>query len=304
MPLVLAAFLVVQVPDTTGRDTVPTVLPPVTVTATRRSTNVFQVPLALTQLKKRDLFGTTGYGLDDALSLVPGVVVQSRYGNQDVRIAIRGYGARGAGDRSNAGTARGIRVLLDGFPETEPDGRTSFDGIDLAAAQSIEVIRSNASAVWGNAAGGVVSVSTLPAFDDRLGALEPTVGSFGLRRWALRGGVRLGAGKLAASFVRSEFDGWRGHSASERSLLNAALVTTGGNGRTVACGICHGADLRGIGPVPHIAGRSPSYLVRQMYDMQVGARRGEWSSLMKPVVDKLTDEDYVSIAAYVSSRTP
>ena len=83
-----------------------------------------------------------------------------------------------------------------------------------------------------------------------------------------------------------------------------ALVTTGGNGRTVACGICHGADLRGMGPVPHIAGRSPSYLVRQMYDMQVGARRGEWSSLMKPVVDKLTDEDYVSIAAYVSSRTP
>lgn len=225
MTLVLAAFLAAQVPDTTGRDTVPTILAPVTVTATRHATDVFRVPIALTQVKKRDLFGTSGYGLDDALNLVPGVVVQSRYGNQDVRIAIRGYGARGAGDRSNAGTTRGIRVLLDGFPETEPDGRTSFDGIDLAAAQAIEVIRSNASAVWGNAAGGVVSVSTLPAFDDRLGALEPTVGSFGLRRWALRGGVRLGAGKLAASFVRSEFDGWRGHSASERSLLNAALVT-------------------------------------------------------------------------------
>ena len=83
-----------------------------------------------------------------------------------------------------------------------------------------------------------------------------------------------------------------------------ALVTTGGNGRTVACGVCHGADLRGMGPVPHIAGRSPSYLARQMYDMQSGARHGEWSSLMQPVVGKLTDEDYVSIAAYVSSRTP
>jgi iron complex outermembrane receptor protein len=225
MALVLVVLLAAQVPDTTGRDTVPTILPPVTVTATRHSTDVFRVPLALTQVKKRDLFGTSGYGLDEALSLVPGVVVQSRSGNQDVRIAIRGYGARGAGDRSNAGTARGIRVLLDGFPETEPDGRTSFDGIDLAAAQSIEVIRSNAGAVWGNAAGGVVSVSTLPEFDDRLGAVEPTVGSFGLQRWALRGGVRLGMGKLAASFVRSDFDGWREHSASERSLLNAALVT-------------------------------------------------------------------------------
>ena len=83
-----------------------------------------------------------------------------------------------------------------------------------------------------------------------------------------------------------------------------SLVTTGGNGKTVQCGVCHGADLKGMGPVPGIAGRSPSYMVRQMYDMQMGARKGEWTSLMKPVVAKLTDEDFVAIAAYVSSRTP
>ncbi|HXD20772.1 MAG TPA: c-type cytochrome, partial [Vicinamibacterales bacterium] len=81
-----------------------------------------------------------------------------------------------------------------------------------------------------------------------------------------------------------------------------ALVTTGGNGRTVACTTCHGADLRGFGPVPGIAGRSPSYLARQMYDIQAGARHGEWAELMKPVVAKLTNEDFVNIAAYVSSR--
>lgn len=81
-----------------------------------------------------------------------------------------------------------------------------------------------------------------------------------------------------------------------------ALVTTGGNGRTVACATCHGADLRGMGPVPGIGGRSPSYLVRQMYDMQTGNRKGTWTELMKPVVDRLTAEDFVAIAAYVSSR--
>jgi cytochrome c553 len=81
-----------------------------------------------------------------------------------------------------------------------------------------------------------------------------------------------------------------------------ALVNSGGNGRTVACGMCHGADLRGMGPVPGIAGRSPSYLVRQMYDMQAGARKGTWTELMTPVVEKLTAEDFVAIAAYVSSR--
>jgi cytochrome c553 len=83
-----------------------------------------------------------------------------------------------------------------------------------------------------------------------------------------------------------------------------ALVTTGGNGKTVQCGVCHGADLKGLGPVPGIAGRSPSYMVRQMYDMQAGARRGPWSDLMKGVVAKLNDEDFVSIAAYLSSRMP
>jgi cytochrome c553 len=80
------------------------------------------------------------------------------------------------------------------------------------------------------------------------------------------------------------------------------LVTTGGNGKTIACANCHGADLRGLGPAPGIAGRSPSYLVRQMHDMQTGQRKGSWTELMKPVVEKLTAEDYVAIAAYVASR--
>lgn len=82
------------------------------------------------------------------------------------------------------------------------------------------------------------------------------------------------------------------------------LVKTGGGGRTVQCGICHGTNLEGSGPVPGIAGRSPSYLVRQLYDMQVGTRHGTWSALMKPVVDQLTAEDLVAIGAYVSSLKP
>jgi cytochrome c553 len=83
-----------------------------------------------------------------------------------------------------------------------------------------------------------------------------------------------------------------------------ALVKTGGNGRTVACATCHGATLEGLGPVPGIAGRSPSYITRQLYDMQVGTRKGVWSALMKPVVDKLTAEDLIAIAAYTSSLKP
>jgi cytochrome c553 len=82
------------------------------------------------------------------------------------------------------------------------------------------------------------------------------------------------------------------------------LVRTGGGGKTEACATCHGPDLKGLGPVPGIAGRSPSYLARQMYDMQSGARHGEWAELMKPVVVKLTDEDLVNITAYLASLMP
>src|SRR6266487_6908582 len=74
--------------------------------------------------------------------------------------------------------------------------------------------------------------------------------------------------------------------------------------RALDCSVCHGADLQGVGPVPGIAGRSPSYLARQMFDMQTGARRGEWADLMKPIVAKLTEEDLVNLVAYVSSRMP
>ena len=82
------------------------------------------------------------------------------------------------------------------------------------------------------------------------------------------------------------------------------LVTLGGGGKTIACGICHGADLRGLGPVPALAGRSPSYLVRQLYDMQQGVRKGQWAALMQEVVARLTLEDMVAIAAYAASRAP
>jgi cytochrome c553 len=59
--------------------------------------------------------------------------------------------------------------------------------------------------------------------------------------------------------------------------------------------------LRGLDPVPAIAGRQASYLARQMYDMQVGTRRGTWAPLMKDVVAKLNEDDMMALAAYVTS---
>jgi len=81
------------------------------------------------------------------------------------------------------------------------------------------------------------------------------------------------------------------------------LATSGGN-RTTRCSTCHGLDLRGAAPIPGIAGRSPSYVIRQLYDFRAGVRAGAGSALMKPVVEKLSMEDMISVAAYVASLSP
>jgi cytochrome c553 len=80
-----------------------------------------------------------------------------------------------------------------------------------------------------------------------------------------------------------------------------ALVETGGGGKTFQCTLCHGEGLKGIGNIPRIAGVHPIYLVRQLYNFKTGANNGPEAQLMKPVVANLTDEDIVSLAAYIGS---
>src|SRR5499433_2006882 len=81
------------------------------------------------------------------------------------------------------------------------------------------------------------------------------------------------------------------------------LVATGG-GKTVACTICHGATLKGIGDVPSIAGQSPVAIARQLYLFATGERAGAWAPLMQGVVEKLTNDDIVAISAFAASLEP
>ncbi|MCX6140958.1 MAG: Plug domain-containing protein [Candidatus Kapabacteria bacterium] len=124
-------------------DTTVYTKPEVVVTAVRADENILEVPLAITIVPQMVLQTQRGYGIDGLLALVPGVVAQSRSGGIDSRIQIRGFGARGAGQRSNAGTSRGIRFYTDGIPETEPDGRTSFDLINTVHASRMHPVVSS-----------------------------------------------------------------------------------------------------------------------------------------------------------------
>ena len=83
-----------------------------------------------------------------------------------------------------------------------------------------------------------------------------------------------------------------------------ALVKTGGNGKTIPCAICHGQDLRGIGEVPRIAGRSAIYILRQLWLIQQHERMDDQAALMQAVVQKLDTDDMVALAAYVAAQEP
>ncbi len=234
--------------DKSTSDTLKYQLEAITIVATRYAESILEIPYAVSLINSKQLENVKGYGLDEILSSVPGVLAQSRAGNQDVRLVIRGFGARGAGDRSNSGTSRGLRVMLDGFPETEPDGRTSFDNIDLSLADNIEVVRSNASALWGNASGGIININTVPYFENSFLKTQYTTGSFGFQKGSFQTGTEVGNGKIYSSFSYSSFDGWRNHSASKRAIANLYFLSDLSKNTRL------GAYLTGTSNVFHIPG--------------------------------------------------
>jgi cytochrome c553 len=88
------------------------------------------------------------------------------------------------------------------------------------------------------------------------------------------------------------------------SIAEGERLAAGGGGKTVACAICHGATLQGLGDVPSIAGRQATYIVRQLYMIQDGTRSGTSAALMQQVVHNLTLDDMLALAAYTASRSP
>ncbi|MCB1204882.1 MAG: c-type cytochrome [Verrucomicrobiae bacterium] len=113
--------------------------------------------------------------------------------------------------------------------------------------------------------------------------------------------VETPADSHATEFLRDPRSGFVAYVPKGSLEKGAALVYGGGAGKTLQCMICHGPDLNGIGNIPGIASRSPSYLARQLNDMKQGTRHGEMAALMVPVVANLTSEDILNITAFLAS---
>src|SRR5678816_287914 len=150
------AGLAIAAPVVGAQDTVARRLPPVTITRDR-DRSPLDLPYAITGLRSDSLApGQTHTLPEQTLSFLPGVTVANRTNPaQDTRISIRGFGAR-----SQFG-ARSIRILRDGMPLTLPDGQTPIDYLDLESVGRVETIRGAASALYGNASGGVIDLRSI-----------------------------------------------------------------------------------------------------------------------------------------------
>ena len=145
---------------TTYADTIKYQTDEVVVTGTRVEQKIIDIPYPVYRINNYQFQFDRKVSINDVLISIPGVFMQSRYGNHDVRISIRGFGSR-----SNTGI-RGIRILLDGIPESEPDGQTRVEAIDFNALGSIEVVKGNSSSLYTNAPGGVINFINDINFDN------------------------------------------------------------------------------------------------------------------------------------------
>src|SRR5688572_21856712 len=156
----------------------------IVVTATLLERTLDKTPASVSVVTEDDIqLGRQQLALDEALSRVPGLFMQNRYNfAQDLRLSIRGFGARGQFG------IRGVKILVDGIPETLPDGQGSVDNIDLGATSQIEVIRGPSSTLYGNASGGVISLTTEPPPETPFAEVRVSGGRYDFQKVQLKAG--------------------------------------------------------------------------------------------------------------------
>jgi iron complex outermembrane receptor protein len=212
-PLALAAAGALgSVPQLGISQTTEQTLEPVVVGASRREQQTFDAPGAIGSIGRDVIEGAgAGINLSESLTRVPGVVILNRQNYaQDLQLSIRGFGAR-----STFGI-RGVRVLVDGIPATMPDGQGQVSSISLGVTDRIEVLRGPLAQLYGNAAGGVVQVFTVPVGPRPWVDLGFAAGSYGLQRWDLTGAVRSGSVDALVHATTFSTDGVRDWSAARR----------------------------------------------------------------------------------------
>jgi iron complex outermembrane recepter protein len=191
----------------------------VVITATRVAQPSLEVPASIDRIYGDEIReARPQVNLSESLGRVPGLVVQNRQNYaQDLQISSRGFGARATFG------VRGMRLIADGIPATMPDGQGQAATFALGSASRIEVLRGPFSTLYGNAAGGVISIETEDGAQTPTGEASLLGGSYGTWKAGFRFGGTWGALNALGDISRFETDGYRDHSETRRDHLNARL---------------------------------------------------------------------------------
>src|SRR6059036_3313278 len=226
-------------------------LPPAVVSVTRANPPINRIPQAVHLIEQTEISrGRPTWGLDEALVTVPGVYAANRYNfSLDQRISIRGFGAR------SAFAVRGIKVLVDGIPQTLPDGQGQLTNLELGAADRIEILRGSASALFGNASGGVISIWTDATAPRNLRQeVRVLFGTFdrdvnrNWSKWQSSTSFRVGTGSGLVTVSRLDYTGQRQHSDADFRNLNSRWHFPLANGWSLAATADFGWDPRADNP--------------------------------------------------------
>lgn len=198
---------------------------PIEITVSRIEGEDLKIPMSLSIIKKAQFdYGQPLIAADEILNFSPGVFALNPTNfAQDLRVSIRGFGARAAFG------IRGIKLLVDGLPETTPDGQSQVDNLDLGVVDQFEIIKGPASGLYGNASGGVINITTEEALDKLFLESRLLVGSYGLQQYQLKAGQRTGKFNYLVHGMHTKLDGYRAHSEVENNLFNGKFQYDLGN---------------------------------------------------------------------------
>ncbi|VXC63559.1 putative TonB-dependent receptor YncD [Pseudomonas sp. 8Z] len=185
-------------------------LDPLVVTGSRYESSGWQLPFSVNRINaEQATLGKPGVNLSEALGSVPGLVVQNRQNYaQDLQVSSRGFGARAAFG------IRGIKLLADGVPLSNPDGQGQVATFDLDTLERIEVLRGPFASVYGSNSGGVIQLFSRDGEGPPKFSLDTSQAAYGTSRTR----VAAEGGNDKAGFIvnRSHFetDGYRAHSGA------------------------------------------------------------------------------------------
>ena len=243
-------------------------LSPTVITATRVEENSFDLPVSIDVIEQKDIKdGQLTQYLSESLIRVPGISAQNRYqAAQDTQIQTRGFGAR------SAFGVRGIRIYVDGFSVTNPDGIGNPGNIDISTLKSIEIMRGPFSALYGSSSGGVIQLRTEDIPKKPQVSFDFKTGSFGTTSESVKYTGTLNDIGYYIDIGAYNSSGYRDQSATHKDQTTAKLTFD----------LFNGAHAEILADYMNLNGKDPSGLTSKQYTQGTSPYFTDYSAFSDP----------------------